>query len=249
MDSFDDHGNTFALDARLRAKAPEPSGALTARLSSLVVETRQERSRSRGRALAAVCGTAGILAALGATGGTGYAASTVGRAVEAVRAAGTPSEELVVRGLSSGSDQYRPGYGWGDPNHNHTGPPGLGRRDGGPPVLPARPSREGLAAYVSTRVSFSEQAHLYIGVVDARGRPLLLTQHSRRGGSVVGDGVRGPQTKFIRYSLRVPRTVPISLRVPSNLLRPGATYRIRIVAFDPEGNRSQLFIPFRQPAP
>ena len=237
--------DTLGLAPRLRAKAPRPSAELTTRLSLLALETRRDRTRSRGRALVAVSTTAGVLAALGATGSAGYAAQALERAADAVRATGTPRDVLVVQGISSGGDQYRPGYGWGDPNHNHSGPPGLSRRDGGPPVLPTRPSREGRASYVSTRVAFSEQAHLYIAVVDARGRPLLLTQSSRRGGSVVGDGVKGPQTKFIRYSLRVPRPLPIALRVPANLLTPGATYRIRIVAFDPQGNRSQLLIPFR----
>jgi hypothetical protein len=37
----------------------------------------------------------------------------------------------------------------------------------------------------------------------------------------------------------------MGVRIPQNLLRSGATYRIRIVAIDPDGNKSTLLIPFR----
>jgi hypothetical protein len=43
----------------------------------------------------------------------------------------------------------------------------------------------------------------------------------------------------------VPRTIPITLRIPANLLEKGKAYRLRIVAFDPQGNRSEIRIPFR----
>jgi hypothetical protein len=45
--------------------------------------------------------------------------------------------------------------------------------------------------------------------------------------------------------VRVPRAIQMGVRIPENLLRPGATYRIRIVAIDPDGNKSTLLIPFR----
>ena len=37
---------------------------------------------------------------------------------------------LAVASATSGSDQYRPGNGFGDKNHNHTGPPGQKRAGG-----------------------------------------------------------------------------------------------------------------------
>jgi hypothetical protein len=81
-------------------------------------------------------------------------------------------------------------------------------------------------------------------VVDSTNRRLLLTQRSKRGGSKVGAPIAGPQTKVIQYAVLVPRTIPIQLRVPANLLDRKLTYRIRIVAVDPQGNRSTVLIPF-----
>jgi len=171
-----------------------------------------------------------------------------------------PQGAIAVSGITSGRDQYRPGYGWGDPNHNHTGPPGICRGTANPPdrantpgcppaalapPLQARRTNDGLAAVVRTTVTISEQASLSIAVVDRAGKKLLLTQSSRRGGSTVGQGVEGPQTKVIRYQMLVPRALPVQLRIPVNLLRPGQLYRIVIQATDPQGNRRAITIPFR----
>ncbi len=76
--------------------------------------------------------TAAMLVALAAFGGIGYASSTVGHAIDApvkvVMHAVLPSKasthSKVVRNLTSASDQYKPGCGFGDKNHVHTGPPG-----------------------------------------------------------------------------------------------------------------------------
>ena len=70
-------------------------------------------------------------------------------------------------------------------------------------------------------------------------------RHERRGGSTVGQGVDGPQTKVIRYQMLVPRAIPLQLRIPVNLMRPGQLYRIVVYARDPQGNRSSITIPFR----
>ena len=154
-----------------------------------------------------------------------------------------------MRRLSAGGDQYRPGYGFGDANHNHDGPPGLVRDDVAPgvlaPPLAARATGDGFGSVVTSSVTFDEQAHLYVSVIDADGTPLLLTQRSKRGGSRIGGPVSGPQTKFIQYAVLVPRSLSVRLRVPANLLQPEVRYQIRIVALDPQGNRSQMLIPFR----
>ena len=42
----------------------------------------------------------------------------------------------------------------------------------------------------------------------------------------------------------VPRTIPIKLAVPRNLLQAGHKYAIRIIARDPQGNRSTIQLPF-----
>ncbi len=189
-----------------------------------------------------------MLVALASVGGISYAASAANGAFQVVKKAVAPQagkQAIVVSGITAGGDQYRPGFGFGDPNHNHTGPPGLQRQGGeAAPPLRARPTPDGKARTVGTTVTFDEQAALFISVIGASGKELLLTQASKRGGSKFGAGVDGPQTKFIRYTLLVPRAVPFQLRIPANLLKAGRQYSMRIVAIDPDGNKSTLLIAF-----
>lgn len=143
---------------------------------------------------------------------------------------------------SGGGDQYRPGFGWGDPNQNHAGPPALARPGGGlAPPTKARPVDGGQAAIVVTRVRIDEQALLLISVTGPGGKRLLITQD----GSRIGSAIDGPQTKSVRYRVTVPRTIPIKLRIPLSLLAKGRTYVIRVRAIDPSGKSSTLEIPFR----
>jgi hypothetical protein len=189
-----------------------------------------------------------LLVALAATGGLSYAASSVHGAVAAVRAAATTKQTFTVLRLTSGHDQYQPGYGFGDPNHTHAGSPGLfwgGRHPGHPPSgLMAHRTRDGLGATVSGKIVVDEQVHFYISVDTATGVPILLTQQSVRGGSRVGNPVTGPQTKFIQYTVLIPRAIPFTLRIPVNLLEPGAVYRVHFSATAPNGNKASLSIPF-----
>lgn len=252
MSHRDDVRELRALEDELRRLAPEPEFEYFHALEHSLLEppapSRERPSLSLRVGLAGGL-TAVVVGGLAVTGGLSYAASSVAGVAKIVRHAASPRQAIVVRGLSAGGDQYRPGYGFGDPNHNHTGPPGLTRQDRKAgalaPPLQAKATHDGFGSTVSTSVNFDEQAHLYISVIDAADTPLLLTQRSKRGGSTVGAGVAGPQTKFIQYAVLVPRTIPITLRIPVNLLLRGQTYRLRIVAFDPQGNRSQLLIPFR----
>jgi hypothetical protein len=189
--------------------------------------------------------TAALVVSLSAVGGVSYAANAVTKAAGAVAKVVTPNAKhsvVVVKGLSAGGDQYRPGYGFGDPNHNHTGPPGLTRGKPGekaPPAQSAR-SRDGKAILVTTSITADEQAALYFSVLDSTGTQLLLTQE----GSRVGNGLDGPQAKTIHYVMLVPRTMPFALRIPANLLAQGQTYRIRVIAVDHEGNKTTTLIPF-----
>jgi len=76
--------------------------------------------------------TVAMLVTLAAFGGIGYASSTVRHAIDApvhvVIHAVLPSKASkthnIGRNLTSASDQYKPGCGFGDKNHTHTGPPG-----------------------------------------------------------------------------------------------------------------------------
>src|SRR5207249_1701934 len=110
--------------------------------------------------------TAAMVAALAAVGGVGYAATSVEHAAVAVAHVFVPAHQtrpIVVSGLSAGNDQYRPGFGWGDPNHIHTGPPGLVKKGGAfaPPLVP---TIKGPTAFVSTNFTLDEQAHLTLSV-------------------------------------------------------------------------------------
>jgi hypothetical protein len=228
------------LARRLRTQRPEPSSTL------LETVARGLGARRRPSAVPRVVFAGGLSAALlvaiGAVGGVGYAASTVQDAVKAVTHVFVGQSSVTVSGLTAGGDQYRPGYGWGDKNHNHTGPPGLTGSKPGAAAPPAQVASAGpKARFVITSIKVDEQANLWISVVNAKGKPVVLTQGK---GAKVGTGIKGKPTKVIHYQVLVPRAIPLKLRVPSSLVKPGAKYRIKVVAKDPQGHASTLFIPF-----
>ena len=225
------------LESRLRRERPAAPDALVRSISGRIGPRRTGVPRL---ALAGAM-TLVMVVALGSVGGISYAANAAKQAAKVVQKAVSPTGAISVSGISAGGDQYRPGYGFGDPNHNHTGPPGLQRSGGeaAPPVR-ARRSPDRKAKLVSFRFRVDEQAALRIHVLDPDGTPLLITQR----GSKLGGGLDGKQTKTIRYTVRVPRSIPITLRIPANLLRAGETYNVRVVATDPSGQRSVLLIPF-----
>ena len=180
-----------------------------------------------------------LLAGLAAVGGVSYAANAVTGAARSVLVTHTT---VVGRSLSSGGDQYRPGFGFGDPNHEHTGPPGVENGKPGEKAPPSqvKPAVDRKAFLVTAQITVDEQAALYFSVLDPDGNQLLLTQR----GSKIGGDVDGPQTKTIHYVMLVPRTIPLALRVPSNLLQRGQTYTIRVIAVDAQGNKTRSEIPF-----
>ena len=45
----------------------------------------------------------------------------------------------------------------------------------------------------------------------------------------------------------IPRTIPVALRIPANLLVSGDTYRIRIIAVSPYGDKATTYISFTAP--
>jgi hypothetical protein len=193
------------------------------------------------RAFAAAL-TVVLVAALAAVGGVSYAANAITHVAKAAAKVVTPSANqgvVVVKGLNAGGDQYQPGFGFGDPNHNHSGPPGLSGK-GGEKTPPAQTSNERNAKRVATTIRVDEQAALYVSVLDAKGNRLILNQK----GSKIGSAVSGVQVKTIHYVVLVPRSIPIQLLVPKNLLVKGQTYRIHVIAVDSNGNKSATDIPF-----
>jgi hypothetical protein len=183
--------------------------------------------------------TAVLVAAVAAVGDLGYAATTVARTfhvLAAPKVQAAPRAMAVIGRISGGSDQYQPGFGFGDPNHVHPGVPLLRRV--GPVRLRKVPKQP--AVLVTTQFSVDEQAHLYVHVYGPDGRELLLTQN----GSLVGGTVTGRQSKTIEYLLLIPRTSTLTLRIPRNLLKPGRRYTITITAVAPTSRRGSLDIPF-----
>ena len=235
----------YRLERELRAARPQPGDELVSRIEARVHAERPALTRRRSFRIAVpVALTAAMVGALAAVGGVGYAASSVEQAAKAVSHVFVPAKHqqaIVVEGFSSGGDQYKPGFGWGDSNHGHTGPPGLTKK-GGPFAPPLTPQVHGLASIVSTNFTIDEQAHLFISVIDTKtGKELLITQTK----SHVGNKLHGVQAKNLNYLVLVPRTIPIKLAIPNNLLTPGGSYAIRIIARDPQGNKKTLLIPFK----
>ena len=225
------------IERRLRAERPRPSAAL---MSSLTPRRTPRRQFAFVGAL-----TAALAVALASVGGVSYAATAVSSVVKVAQKIVAPASKhgvVVVQGLSAGGDQYRPGYGFGDPNHNHTGPPGLNKTGAKTPPAQVR-TINSKAVLVTTSITVDEQAAIYFSVLDPNGQQLLLTQK----GSKIGAGVQGPQAKTIHYVMLVPRTIPVELRIPSNLLVSGQTYRIRVIAVDHDGNKSETAIRFTAP--
>ena len=197
----------------------------------------------RQLAFAAVL-TIALVVALSAVGAVSYAATAVSHAAKTAVHLVAPVKKsgvVVVNGLSSGGDQYKPGYGFGDPNHNHSGPPGLSGGKPGEKAPPAQTKKVGRKVEVATRIRIDEQAHLYISVLDTSGTRLQLSQ---KGSKIGGGKVTGKPVKTISYLVLVPRSIPLQILVPKNLLIKGHTYRIHVIAVDPQGNKSTLNIPF-----
>jgi hypothetical protein len=227
------------LERRLRRQRPRPREAFVETLSVQIRESRAARRAQPLRVALAAALTLGMLAALGAVGGLGYAANAAKSAASAVFSAKKPDAGIGWEKVTSGSDQYVPGYGFGDENHNHTGPPGLQQEGSLRPILRARRGPRGWT--VRTAVKVDEQADLFFSVLKPNGRAVFLSQRRSR----IGQGVSGPNTRAIRYRVLVPRTIPVVLNIPDGQLVRGHVYRIRIVARDPDGNKTTKYIRFR----
>jgi hypothetical protein len=232
---FDQSRELRRMARRLRDERPAPSAELMRSLSA-----RPARRRPAAFALAL---TAVLAVSLASVGGVSYAATAVNQVAKVAQRIVTPTSHHAAATSArpnAGGDQYKPGYGFGDPNHNHDGPPGLAKGKPGEKTPPAQTKSVGKAIVVSSSITTDEQAALYFSVLDAAGNPLLLTQR----GTKIGSAVDGPQTKSIHYVVLVPRTVPFTLRIPSNLLVPGQTYNVRVIAVDKQGNKTTVLIPF-----
>jgi len=116
------------IEPELRAGRPAPREAF---LRELGAEIRAaDRLPGRLRIGFAVALTAALIAAVGAMGGVGYAASATSHAANAMKNVAAkshqPTNHVRTVQVSPAQTQYRPGCGLGDKNHIHTGPPGQG---------------------------------------------------------------------------------------------------------------------------
>ncbi len=224
------------VERRLRDARPTPSAEL---MRALAPRRAQRRQFAFAGAL-----TAALAISLAAVGGVSYAATAVNSVVKAAQKIVAPTSDRIVFSIkapNAGGDQYRPGFGFGDPNHNHTGPPGVVNGTAGAKAPPAQVKRvDALGTTVTTSITVDEQAALYFSVLDSQGTQLLVTQK----GSKIGNGLEGVQAKSIHYVMLVPRTLAFSLRIPANLLVTGQTYSIRVIAVDAQGNKTTTLIPF-----
>jgi hypothetical protein len=225
------------LEDELRNRRPDASEHLLGSIADAVEPRRAPHVRPQGAFAAAL--TVGLVSALASIGGVSYAANAVTAAAKSIV---VTHVHVVGKAGNAGGDQYKPGYGFGDPNHNHSGPPGIA--DGKPgekaPPTQVTPTPDKKATLASGQITVDEQAALYLSVLDSAGHQLLLTQR----GTQIGGQVDGPQVKTIHYVMLVPRTIPMQIRVPANLLTKGQTYRIRVIAVDAQGNKSRSFISF-----
>jgi hypothetical protein len=233
------------LEQRLRHERPEASAVLIQAISPAArpatAAARTPKASRRQLAFAATLTTT-LAIALAAVGGVSYAANAVTHAAAVAKSVVVTHVHVVGKGMTAGGDQYRPGFGFGDPNHNHTGPPGLsnGKKGEKAPPTQVAPTSDHKAIMAKGQITVDEQAALYFSVLDSAGNQLLLTQKGTR----IGGTVDGPQAKTIHYVMLVPRTIPVQIRVPANLLTKGETYRIRVIAVDAQGNKTRGYISF-----
>jgi hypothetical protein len=220
------------LEAELRAGRPEPRPELVSLVAARVRESRGSARTGSFRLAFAGGLTAVMLVAFASVGGLGYAQTAVEEAVEAL--SGSGSNGLAVY---SGSDQYRPGYAWGDPDHNHAGGPELALLSN---KVKVRETKSGKYTVVSLRVLLDEQADLYLGVRRSDKRVML-----ERKGSYLGGALRGPDARRLEYRILIPRAIRVRVKIETKRLKDNRAYSIRLRATDPSGLSSRLSIRFR----
>jgi hypothetical protein len=240
------------LERELRTSRPRPTDELVQKIEGRIRSERLASRRSFRVALPAAF-TAIVIGGLAAVGGVSYAASSVVHAAKTVSHVFAPASTqrvVVLEGLSSGGDQYTPGYAWGDPAHNTdtapavtVGTSGSGTNAGGGAFAPPlTPKVVGQTATVKTSITLASQAHLFISVINTtKNKQLLITQ---KKSDASGKGLSGQQAKTVNYLVLVPRTIPLKLAVPSDYLHTGDSYVIQIIARAPNGKKTTVKIPF-----
>jgi GH25 family lysozyme M1 (1,4-beta-N-acetylmuramidase) len=120
---------------------------------------------------------------------------------------------------------------WGDPRYATTHKPRVA------PVTAAtvKPAADRSATFYA-RITLDTQAHLYVSLIAANGKKLVLPQKGAR----VGWWLAGKPAKTLQALQLRPGALPIRLHVPAAQLRAKGPYTLRIVAVDPYGRKSNL---------
>ena len=150
-------GEFSDLEAELRARRAEPPAQFVRALADRIGS---ERSWSRPRLRSALTVALVVLGAtaFASAGGVGLAASGAEQLVQVADDLTSSSESLLdpVTTTSPSDDQYRPGKGCGDKNHEHQPKPGTGSADPTKPCPVQAGSKKapegnsGLTAFVFT---------------------------------------------------------------------------------------------------
>src|SRR5258705_1246375 len=111
------------LEDELRNRRPGASDPLLASIAGALAPRRAPRWRPQSAFAVAL--TLGLASAVAWVGGVSYAANAITHAADAAKSIVVTRVHLVSAGITAGGDQYKPGYGFGDLGHNHTGPPGI----------------------------------------------------------------------------------------------------------------------------
>ena len=222
------------LDRQLRGARPEPRDTFVDELVGRIEERKRPRRALVTSRVAFATGlAAAMLIAAASVGGFGYAATAARSVVHGVTSVLASNDGgAIASNFTASSDQYRPGFGWGDPGANHGGPPGVERPGGdfAPPLV--ADCKSGGTAVVHFAITLDEQADLTFTVFGKSGKKLPFADPS------------GETTKKLDYRVLVPRVLHLKFTVPCDLLADGQTYLVHIQATDPDGNSSTLDIPF-----
>ena len=152
------------------------------------------------------------------------------------------------------------GGGYGGGGGGNSGGGGGFNGGGGGHFGPVLPIVYGPTAIISTSITLDEQAELTITIViqtnghqlpmsvsnSTVGSKLFGTRHSTNltpAAVAAAAQSTGVVAKAVKYRVLVPRTIPLSVAIPSADLHKGVSYAIKVAARAPNGKATTVEIP------